>query len=577
VAAARDGEQNDTLNRAAFALGQLVGADVLDRLEAQRRLLEAAARYIQKDGPHAAQETIKSGLDAGQLQPRDLSGVGADRDGAAGEHAGAEAVPLPWPPLRFSEPPPALPFPVDIWPPILQEYCRELAQATLGAMDFVGMSMLAVAGAAIGQSVNILVKPGWTEAAVLFAILVADPGRVKSPVVREVVKPLAEIDRQLREESKRAREEWEAAREKKKKDEPPGPAPPQSRAVVKDITRESLAIILADNPRGVLCDPDEVSGWVNGFNEYKGRSGSDRQFWLSTWSSTPISVDRKGGRESTYVPFPFVSVLGGLPPGMLDSLRDEKGRNDGFLDRLLFCFPDSFPPQRWTEQVISPEATAAWSHAIQRLFTTPMRVEEGERRPNLVSFDDAAKIAWVQWFNEHSAELDDPDFHDRHMGAFSKLRSHAARFVLIISRVRLACVPREATAPGKWNKPVGGEHPDVTAADVHGAIELVRYFKSHMLRVGHRMTAGTGNVDAKALVAWIKRREESTFREADARHDLKRFRQDPADLARAIDVLKAMGAIRPRSEPSAADKRGRPPTPAYDVHPDLLGGSGDIT
>ena len=67
---------------------------------------------------------------------------------------------------------------------------------------------------------------------------------------------------------------------------------------------------------------DWPSAWVASFNEYKGKGGSDRQFWLSVWSCAEVSVDRKGGRESTYVPHPFASVVGGLPPAMLGSLAE---------------------------------------------------------------------------------------------------------------------------------------------------------------------------------------------------------------------------------------------------------------
>src|SRR5262249_56889084 len=98
------------------------------------------------------------------------------------------------------------------------------------------------------------------------------------------------------------------------------------RAVVKDVTRESLILILQDNPRGVLCDPDEASGWVASFNEYKGKNGSDRQFWLSVWSCNAVAVDRKGGRESHYVPHPFAPMMGGLPPSLLARLPHEHRR-----------------------------------------------------------------------------------------------------------------------------------------------------------------------------------------------------------------------------------------------------------
>ena len=107
--------------------------------------------------------------------------------------------------------------------------------------------------------------------------------------------------------------------------------------------------------------------------------------------------------------------------------------------------------------------------------------------------------------------------------------------------------------------------------DVHGAVKLVDYFKSHLARIGHQMTAGIGNADAKALADWIKRHRLTMFRESEVREHLRRFRDKPADLAAAINALKALGAIRPRPEPPEPGKRGPKFSPAYDVHPDLLG------
>ena len=221
-------------------------------------------------------------------------------------------------------------------------------------------------------------------------------------------------------ESKKARQEWEAGKKAHEKDRennpPPGPEPPQRRAIVKDITREALALILADNPRGVLCDPDEASAWTGAFNEYKGKGGSDRQFWLSVWSCTPVSVDRKGGRESTYVPYPFAGVVAGMPPAMLGSLSEARGRDDGFLDRCLFAFPDrsAFPPQHWTKAELSEAAEQDWADVVSRLFAMPMlRDPDTETlRPFDVRLTPEAVGPWAEWFNAHADESDAPDFSD---------------------------------------------------------------------------------------------------------------------------------------------------------------------
>jgi hypothetical protein len=64
VARAPVGTRNDTLNRAAFALGRLVAAGMLDGWIV-RTELERAARYAGL-GPVESRRTIRSGMTAGQ-------------------------------------------------------------------------------------------------------------------------------------------------------------------------------------------------------------------------------------------------------------------------------------------------------------------------------------------------------------------------------------------------------------------------------------------------------------------------------------------------------------------------------
>jgi hypothetical protein len=83
VTSAPDGVQNATLFNAAISHGQFVGAGVLDRSEAEQRLLDTAADYARKDGEAQARATIQSGLNRGVSEPRDLSHLQSDRNGAS--------------------------------------------------------------------------------------------------------------------------------------------------------------------------------------------------------------------------------------------------------------------------------------------------------------------------------------------------------------------------------------------------------------------------------------------------------------------------------------------------------------
>jgi putative DNA primase/helicase len=77
VAIAQEGSRNDTLNRAAFSLGQLVGAGELDRAEVERRLTDAARQCGLSDAEIVA--TIASGMNAGEAHSRELQGMATER------------------------------------------------------------------------------------------------------------------------------------------------------------------------------------------------------------------------------------------------------------------------------------------------------------------------------------------------------------------------------------------------------------------------------------------------------------------------------------------------------------------
>ena len=87
--------RNNTLNEAAFCLGTLVGANVLDAGRASSELYAAAsaAGLVREDGQRAVMATIESGLTAGAAKPRDLSGVGAKTKARSqGDQKGASSA-----------------------------------------------------------------------------------------------------------------------------------------------------------------------------------------------------------------------------------------------------------------------------------------------------------------------------------------------------------------------------------------------------------------------------------------------------------------------------------------------------
>lgn len=74
VACAVDGTINNTLNKAAYNLGQLVGDGLLGRTEVENILFDTAVQRGETES--RARRTIRSGLDAGTANPRSRRGRG---------------------------------------------------------------------------------------------------------------------------------------------------------------------------------------------------------------------------------------------------------------------------------------------------------------------------------------------------------------------------------------------------------------------------------------------------------------------------------------------------------------------
>ena len=119
----------------------------------------------------------------------------------------------------------------------------------------------------------------------------------------------------------------------------------------------------------MLVYRDELTGLVASLNQYKGGKGGDKQFWLTPWSSQDYTVNRKG-KEPLRIERPFLSVIGNIPPDMLGDLADRRGREDGFIDRILFAYPDPVTV-KWTDEVPDAKLEKKYVDACLKIGKLP--------------------------------------------------------------------------------------------------------------------------------------------------------------------------------------------------------------
>jgi hypothetical protein len=201
------------------------------------------------------------------------------------------------------------PFPVDTLPSPIGRYVHEATKAIGCDPSFVALPLLASLASAIGNSRRIMLKPGWFEPCILWTAIVAESGQHKTPALsvatqflsREQNTALVEYEAALadyRQAMCRYDDDMQAWKKKREGDRPTKPDEPVARRyIVSDTTIEALACVLRHAPRGVLLERDELAGWLNSFDQYKGGKGGDTAHWLTLFNAKPLRIDRKTGVE----------------------------------------------------------------------------------------------------------------------------------------------------------------------------------------------------------------------------------------------------------------------------------------
>jgi hypothetical protein len=400
----------------------------------------------------------------------------------------------------------AEPFPVEVFPSPLAQLILEGAEALPCPPDFIGVPMLSVLGVAIGTTRLLEIKPNWREGPRIYTAVVADPGSKKSPALDLAVRPLYaqqdhdyrayQAQRQIYDEQvaqyeidlaawKKAVHEGKASLEQRPL-APDEPVMPQ--IWTSDRTLEALAELLERNPRGVLMVRDELTGWALNMNQYKGGHGADRQAWLSFWSGAPVTINRKSRKQPMILPNPLVCVAGCLPPDVLGDLGDERGREDGFMHRILPSYPAPMAIQ-WSEATVTDEATKGYTEVVQRLLALNGLDPVTSR---VVTFTPRGRAGYVELVSELYARLADPECPPHLRGPWTKLEGYAARLALILQCARLASGETEKEA--------------VEEASVVGAGALVHYFRSHAEKVYARLRCTPEDKQVELALAWIRAR-----------------------------------------------------------------------
>ena len=508
--------------------------------------------------------------------------------GTAGDSAvSAVSAARPWGTLKVGKLPEDPGPPLEVLPPDLRELCRQLAAANAVDPGVPLMMILGAAAGLIGNGLAVRMTPTWKEVASLYIALIMPAGGGKSPVQQLLMGPVRDVEEAMYGRWKRAKEAAEAdyqalaeAARKQKLPAPKRPRPtPQERLLGDDTTIEALARLFADNPHGLFLIHDELCELFQGLDQYKkGGKGNSQAKLNKIHSHQSFTVDRtedqKEGKEPIRVKNPTLSIFGNLTPANVFLLGEHD--QDGTLERWLPACPDRRPAIPILDRPpLDLNLLGAWRNAVERLVEMSFPDKDvipqpGDSAVSAVSaarpmgyptkefpLGAAAREAWRPRDADHCKEMNDPNFPAALLGTWKKMDMQALRLTITLAGLWAAC--SDLPMPDE----IG---PDM----VRYAWMLIDYLKVH-----HHRTFALGRClmphGARLICNWIKaHRDKTTFtwRDITQVYPPSRYGED---LERGKDWLLLNNAIREAAQEKQEKPRpGRPPSPRYEVHPDLL-------
>jgi len=446
------------------------------------------------------------------------------------------------------------PFPVDALPEPIRGFVSVGAQAIGCDPSFVALPMLAALASAIGNTMRIELKRGWTEPAIVWSAVVGESGTMKSPALELALRPVRKRQhdrmKQYAEEMERYRDEvlryerdltqW---KRKKGEDAPPAkpPEPLADRYWCDDTTVEALAVLLRNQWRGLLMVRDELSGWLASFDRYAHGKGGDAAKWLEMFGGRSMMVDRKSSGP-LYVARAAVNIAGGIQPGTLRRALGLEHRENGLAARILLACPPR-TPKRWTEADIDPTAEAAVEAVFDRLYSLQPEIDaNGDPCPAVVKLTPEGKRAWIEFYNAHAAEQ--AELTGDLAAAWSKLEGYAARLALVVHLTRWAAGDATLAKPEA-----------VDEASIAVGVALSGWFKNEARRIYGMLGESDEDRQRRRLVELIRRKGGS----ATPRDLMRSCRQylTSVDAEAALAELAEAGLGRWEDVPTTG-KGGRP-------------------
>jgi len=388
LVSAPEGTRNEALNKAAFAIFQLVAGGEIEYAEAEARLISAAEAAGL--GFTEIRSTIQSARRSVELNPRRAPGL-------------PEPVALASPSSATQPEIGLLPKPpIEALPPAIQNLLLEAARVFGDLpLEVPVVSFFGFLSGCLGQSVVVEVKRGWQVAGNFYWAIVAASGLGKSPCANAMMGPIWSRDKKCKDQWDREMTVYnglmDERRQCKDKDSlgPPPQLPILTQYIVDDATIEAIGGILADNPRGLLWCCDELAMLIQNLDRYSNSKGGSKGRLLSSYDRAPWKTSRRERDKDQVVMSAVLSIFGTIQPKILRAVFSLLDADSGLLPRFAFILARRKNPPLMTDEEFS--GGPLLREVADHLFNWSMLEEDGQPVPRNVSLSAEAYVHFRDW------------------------------------------------------------------------------------------------------------------------------------------------------------------------------------
>ena len=303
-------------------------------------------------------------------------------------------------------------LPLETYGKLAKSLINEFSQAYKVNPDVIGAIVLLIVGGGANRKTTVRAW-NYVNSPCFWLAIVERSGSNKSEPMSRLLKPLADINKELVREYKKAYADFAASGSK-------GTPPARKKIIISDSTPEIRYQFMATN--GVVNVRDELNGLFKDIGRYT--NSGELESLMSSWSMQDFSIDRVNA-ASFEVENPFLSIIGGIQPKVMAEAFGAKGfAESGFIPRWLFVVPtDTRVPDSVSEKLIDRDLENEWYSLIMSLW----RMERREFR-----LSTEAEQAYQGYMKRTSDIMNAPDCEDAIRANYAKLRIYCLRFALVI-------------------------------------------------------------------------------------------------------------------------------------------------